>query len=102
MVLDVCPISNLKLGVEGIETMADHPIRQLMEAGVCVTLSTDDTFLFGNSLTEEYYALAQDLDFSRAELIQVAKNGVRASMLSSSQRRAIETELDTISTTEAT
>ncbi len=96
VVLDMCLISNLKLGVEGVETMADHPIRQLMDAGVCVTLSTDDTFLFGNSLTEEYYALAQDLGFSRAELIQVARNGFQTSMLSASQRREIETELDAL------
>jgi len=98
VVLDMYLISNLKLRVEGVETMADHPIRQLMDAGVCVTLSTDDTFLFGNSLAEEYYALAQDLGFSRAELIQVAKNGVQASMLSASQRCEIETELDALST----
>ncbi len=99
IVLDVCPISNLKLGVEGIVTMANHPIRALMQAGVCVTVNTDDTFMFGNSLTEEYYALVQELGFSRAELIEVARNGVRTSLLDVSKRKTIEAELDAIATT---
>ena len=98
VVLDVCPISNLKLGVAGVESMAAHPIRELMDAGVNVTISTDDTFLFGNSLAEEYYALAQDLGFSRAELIRLARNGVQSSMLDAAARRRIEAELDTLAT----
>lgn len=101
VVLDVCPISNLKLGVEGIETMANHPIRQLMDAGVCVTLSTDDTFLFGNSLNEEYYALATDLGFSRVELIQLVRNGIQTSMLDATERGKIEAELDALERSEA-
>ena len=96
VVLDICPISNLKLGVQGIDTMASHPVRRLIDAGVCVTLSTDDTFLFGNSLAEEYYALVQELGFSRAELIEVARNGVTSSMLETSQRAKIEAELDAL------
>ena len=94
IVLDMCPISNLKLQVDGVTEMSAHPIRQLMDAGVCVTVSTDDTFLFGNSLSEEYYALVQDLDFSRSDLVQVARNGIRSSMLDDSQIAVLETELD--------
>jgi len=91
--LDVCPISNLKLGVEGINAMHEHPIRRLMEAGVAVTVSTDDTFMFGNSLVEEYYALSQELDFSRAELIQLARNGFNNALLDDQQRAAFLDEL---------
>ena len=94
--LDVCPISNLKLGVEGITTMAEHPIRNLIDAGVCVTVSTDDTFMFGNTLVEEYYALVQELNFTRAELIQVARNGVRVSLLEDSCKQDLDAELDAL------
>lgn len=73
--LDVCPISNLKLQVEGIATMGDHPIRKLFNQGVRCTINTDDPLMFGNTLNEEYYALAQDLNFTRAELAQIALNG---------------------------
>lgn len=77
-VLDVCPISNVKLGV--VDRMADHPVRQLHEAGVVCTISTDDPISFGNTLTEEYAALNQELAFSIPELGDLAKNGFREAM----------------------
>lgn len=74
-VLDVCPISNVKLGV--VERMVDHPIRELVREGVTCTISTDDPISFGNTLTEEYTALYQDLGFSYRELGEIAANGFR-------------------------
>jgi adenosine deaminase len=73
--LDVCPISNVKLQVEGIPEMSKHPIRQLFDAGVRCTINSDDPFMFGNTLSEEYYALAMDLNFTHEELTQIAQNG---------------------------
>lgn len=74
-VLDVCPISNVKLGV--VDRMAAHPIRELFDAGVICTVNTDDPISFGNSLTEEYTALSQELGFSFHELGELAANGFR-------------------------
>ena len=96
IVLDMCPISNLKLQVDGVAEMSRHPIGMLMDAGVCVTVSTDDTFLFGNSLTEEYYALVQELGFDKRGLVQVARNGVRSSLLDDAVKGDLERELDAI------
>lgn len=73
--LDVCPISNVKLQVEGIRKMSEHPIRKLFDAGVRCTINSDDPFMFGNTLSEEYYALATDLNFSNQELTKIAANG---------------------------
>ncbi len=70
---DICPISNVGLRV--VPDMARHPIRRLMQAGVRCTVSTDDPLCFANTITEEYLSLATELDFSRAELAQVARNG---------------------------
>ncbi len=70
---DVCPISNM--GLQVVPSMADHPLRRLMQAGVRCTVSTDDPLCFGNTLTEEYATLAAELSFTRAELAQVARNG---------------------------
>ena len=57
--LDLCPISNLKLQV--VPSMKEHPVRLFFDQGIRCTLSTDDTFSFGNSLTDEYEALAEHL-----------------------------------------
>ena len=70
---DVCPISNVKLGVYA--SLREHPLRQLMQAGVNCTVSTDDPLTFANTITDEYLALAKELNFTKAELAQIAKNG---------------------------
>ena len=71
--LDMTPISNVKL--RAVPSMREHPIRRFMQAGVRCTVSTDDPMVFGNSLNEEYAALAMDAGLSRAELVQIAGNG---------------------------
>jgi len=90
---DVCPISNV--GLQVVPSLRDHPIRRLMQAGVRCTVSTDDPLCFANSITEEYEGLARELNFTRAELAQVARNGwevaavapaVRAEMLAAIAR----------------
>lgn len=76
--LDVCPISNVKLGV--VPSLSEHPIRHLLDAGVVCTVSTDDPISFGNTLTDEYMALAAGLAFTRGELARVALNGFRVAL----------------------
>ena len=71
--LDMTPISNVKL--RAVPSMREHPIRRFMEAGVRCTVSTDDPMVFGNSLNEEYAALAMDAGLTRRELVQIAENG---------------------------
>jgi adenine deaminase len=80
--LDMCPISNLKLRARGLQTMARHPIRKFFDAGVNVTISSDDPFVFGNRLSEEYYALNRDLGFTKRELLQIARNGWNVALMS--------------------
>lgn len=70
---DVCPISNVRLKV--VPSMRAHPIRRLMQAGIRCTVSTDDPLNFANTVNDEYSSLARELDFTRAELAQVARNG---------------------------
>jgi adenosine deaminase len=70
---DVCPISNVRLKV--VPSMREHPIRKLMQAGVRCTVSTDDPLNFANTVNDEYTVLASELNFTRSELAQVARNG---------------------------
>jgi adenosine deaminase len=90
--LDVCPISNVKLNV--IDKMENHPIRKLLDRGVRCTVSTDDPFSFGNSLTDEYLALANDLKFSKSELKRIAKNGFEIAWMPEVKKTEIFEEID--------
>jgi aminodeoxyfutalosine deaminase len=53
-VLDVCPISNLRTGA--VRSLAEHPLPQLVDAGVRCSLSTDDPAMFDTDLSREYKA----------------------------------------------
>jgi aminodeoxyfutalosine deaminase len=55
VVLDVCPTSNLRTKV--VATLADHPLRSLVRAGVGCSVSTDDPAMFGTDLGQEYELL---------------------------------------------
>ena len=92
--LDVCPISNHKL-MPGI-TLATHPIRELFDAGVAVTVSSDDPISFGNRVNDDYVALAEHRGFSRRELVQLARNGFELALIDESQRAAWLAELNAI------
>jgi adenosine deaminase len=89
---DVCPISNV--GLKVVPSMRAHPIRRLMQAGVRCTVSTDDPLCFANSLTEEYTTLATELNFTRAELAQVARNGWKVADVPAATRQAAMAEID--------
>jgi len=73
--LEICLTSNLVTGV--VERLEDHPVRQLFDAGVPITLSTDDPAMFGCTLVGEYRLAAQQLGFSEAELRKIVENGWR-------------------------
>jgi adenosine deaminase len=64
--LDVCPTSNVRTGLA--PSVAAHPIRVLHEAGVRVTVNSDDPLPFATTLTEELVHLHRDLGFSLSDL----------------------------------
>jgi adenosine deaminase len=72
--LNICPTSNIKLG--RVARLEDHPIRRLYDAGVRVTVNTDDPLMFGKSLSEEFLALYQSRVMTAAELDAVRLEGL--------------------------
>jgi adenosine deaminase len=84
---DVCPLSNVKLQV--VASMAVHPLRALMQAGVRCTISTDDPLVFANTLNGEYAALAIDAGFTRTELVRLARNGWEVADVPEAMRRTM-------------
>jgi aminodeoxyfutalosine deaminase len=93
VVLEVSPTSNLCLGVA--PSYAEHPFRALHDAGVTLTVNTDDPPMFGATLTGEYLALAEHCHFTLDELIDLNLNAVRAAFLPDAERAALLTEFET-------
>jgi adenine deaminase len=83
--LTVCPLSNVKLGVfDGIE---HHNLKRLLEAGLCVTVNSDDPAYFGGYLLENYLAVQRGLGLTRAQLATLARNSIEASFLNTVAKR---------------
>ena len=82
--LEVCPASNVSLGVYG--SADEVPLRALVDAGATVALGADDPLLFRSRLVAQY-AIARDvLGFSDTELADLARSSIRASRASDGSR----------------
>ena len=86
--LEVCPTSNLYLGV--YPSYEQHPIRWLWEEGLCVTVNSDDPPMFNTDLVREYQVLAENLGFTAAELEQLSLTALRASFLPLDRKADLE------------
>lgn len=73
--LELCPTSNLEMGIVG--RIEDHPLPRLVEAGVAVCVNADDPLLFGESLVDEYRTCAEVLGLSRQQLADLAETSLR-------------------------
>jgi adenosine deaminase len=75
--LEVCPTSNVVLGV--FPTYEEHPFRALREAGIPLTLGSDDPPYFGASVGGEYAVAREHFGLGDAELVAITRNAVEAS-----------------------
>lgn len=73
--LEICISSNVRTGA--VATIGDHPVRKLFDAGVPITINTDDPALFHCTLASEYALLGEKFGFSEAEQQIVASNSFR-------------------------
>jgi adenosine deaminase/aminodeoxyfutalosine deaminase len=71
--------SNVRTGV--CPSYAAHPLRKYFDAGLLVTLNSDDPAFFGSDLANEYLLAHTEQGFTRDELRQLAANSIRASFL---------------------
>jgi adenosine deaminase len=90
--LTVCPLSNVKLAV--VEEIQDHPLREMLERGLVVTLNSDDPAYFGGYLNENYRAAQRALGLTREQLARIARDSFRASFLDASEKAAFLARLD--------
>jgi adenosine deaminase len=83
--LTVCPLSNVKLRV--FPSLEQHNLRQLMAAGLRVTVNSDDPAYFGGYVNENYRVVQRALGLSREDLRRLAKNSFLASFLPEAEKQ---------------
>jgi adenosine deaminase len=90
-VLDCCPTSNVVLGV--YPSYEAHPLPRLRDAGVKVTLGSDDPPYFGASVAGEYEVCAKWMGFSVAELRRVTRTAIDAAFCDEGLKAALRARL---------
>jgi aminodeoxyfutalosine deaminase len=90
--LDVCPTSNVALKV--VDDLEAHPVRTLVEAGVPVSINTDDPPMFGTDLNGEYAIAARLLDLDEAGLTRLARAAVDGAFVDEVTKTALRGEID--------
>jgi len=92
--LTVCPLSNLRLGV--VPSLEDHPLRRMLEAGLFVTVNSDDPAYFGGYLNDNLAAVETALGLDTDDLAALARNSFRASFLTDAQIADYCAEIDSL------
>lgn len=92
MPLTVCPLSNVKLRV--FDSLAQHNLKMLLDAGLCVTLNSDDPAYFGGYLLDNFTQTFDALGLGVAEAYTLARNSFEASFISEPQRQRHIAALD--------
>ncbi|GHC85366.1 adenosine deaminase [Streptomyces flavofungini] len=90
--LEVCPTSNI--ATRAVATLDEHPLKQFVDAGVTVTINSDDPPMFGTDLNNEFAVAARLLGLDERGIAALAKNGVEASFLDRAGKDRITAEID--------
>ncbi|MEV0488995.1 adenosine deaminase [Streptomyces atratus] len=91
--LEVCPTSNI--ATRAVADLDLHPVKEMVDAGVLVTINSDDPPMFGTDLNNEYGVAARLLGLDEQGLATLAKNSVEASYLDPAGKRTLAAEIDT-------
>jgi adenosine deaminase len=95
--LTVCPLSNVRLGV--FPSISQHNLKRLLDAGLLVTINSDDPAYFGGYISDNYIAAQEALDLTREDVERLAANSFTASFLPAEAKRTLLDELKSYTAT---
>ena len=90
--LEICPVSNVALGV--YSDLTSVPLPELMTAGATIALGADDPLLFGSRLAGQYATMRAAHDLADGQLAELARMSVRASRASDDLKKAVLADID--------
>jgi adenosine deaminase len=89
--LTVCPLSNVKLRV--FDSIEAHNLPRLLDAGLCVTINSDDPAYFGGYVNENFLAIGEAFDLTQSKICALVRNSFEAAFVSDERRCAMMDEL---------
>ena len=94
--LEVCPSSNVATGA--VATLEEHPLKTFVDAGVPVTINSDDPPMFATTLNQEYEIAADLLSLDNAGIADLARAAVDVSYAPDDLKARLRAEIDTYAT----
>ncbi|MGP9034354.1 adenosine deaminase [Glutamicibacter mysorens] len=91
MPLTVCPLSNIRL--RAVDTMADHPLPQMLEKGLKVSVHSDDPAYFGGYIDANFASLMESFNFSTEQLATLASNSFESTFLDEASKQELLAEV---------
>lgn len=91
--LTVCPLSNVRL--KGVPSLAEHPLPALLDAGLLVSIHSDDPAYFGGYVEDNFRAIAEQFSLDAEALAQLAKNSFVSSFVDQGRRDELLAAVDT-------
>ena len=92
--LTVCPLSNVRLRV--VDTLEDHPLRRMLDRGLCASVHSDDPAYFGGYIDANVRGVREALSLSSAEMVTLARNSIEATLLPAERRAELLAEIDEV------
>jgi len=90
--LDICPTSNVRLGV--VRSLRDHPVAALHDAGVRISINTDDPYLLGTDVPAELESVANEFGWGSGVLVEFAQTSIDASFAPGELKAALRKDLN--------
>ncbi|MDQ3783248.1 MAG: adenosine deaminase [Actinomycetota bacterium] len=88
----VCPLSNVRLQV--VDELGEHPLPAMLDAGLNVSINSDDPAYFGGYIGDNYTAVGAELGLDGATLAEIARQSFRSSFLAQQRIDALIAEVD--------
>ncbi len=92
--LTMCPLSNLRL--KGIPSLDVHPLKKAMDAGLMVTVNSDDPSYFGGYIADNYKAIQKALKLEPADIVTLAKNSFTSSFIDDKSKQSAHDAIDKV------
>lgn len=89
--LTICPLSNVRL--QAVDSLAAHPLPQMLEHGLNISVNSDDPAYFGGYVDENYRTVRETFGLSRAQMALLAANSIEASFASAERRAGLLQEV---------
>lgn len=90
--LTVCPLSNVRLRV--FDSIQDHPLKRMLDLGLCATVNSDDPAYFGGYVVENFLAARDGLGLDRDDVCRLARNSFHASFAEKDEKKRLLEELE--------